>query len=252
LPEVIPSAFQVIAHVPGPFKIESRDMDADFQGELEVRTVEGRLGIYGHAESTGGRFELLGRPYEIEHARVSFDGPLDPTLDVRLTRTLADTTLIISVNGTASAPSVELSSYPPRYNTAQVLGMVLSGDPGNQRVDATAIDRQVAGAISSVLAGKLTGQLVRGLPIDVIQVDAGGGPATAGALRGGSIEVGKYLRHDIYLSYTYQFGATLQDLHRTNAHEASFEYRFRRNLLLGVRYGDAGLGAIDFAWTRRY
>jgi hypothetical protein len=44
----------------------------------------------------------------------------------------------------------------------------------------------------------------------------------------------------------------MTDLHVTNAIEANFEYRFRRQLVIGVRYGDAGVGTIDIAWTHRY
>jgi hypothetical protein len=133
-----------------------------------------------------------------------------------------------------------------------VLGIILSGDPDNQRVDTTAIDRQLVGAISGALVSKLKGHLVPGLPIDVIKVDTTGSDEGFGGLRGARLEIGKYVRHDIYVSYAHHFGATLTGLHRNNAHEASFEYRPKRHLVVGVRYGDAGIGSVDVVWTLRY
>ena len=236
-----PPALQVIAHIPGPFQIDSPELHAQLRGELELRTTDGKLGIFGHAETTTGRFELLGREYEIDRARASFDGDVDPVVDIRVTRVMADTTLVISVHGTARDPKLELSSDPPVYNSSQVLGLIVSGDPDDTRVDTATLDRQVVGALSGVLAAKLQGQLLSGLPLDVIRIEPTSG-----------IEVGKYIRHNIYVSYVHHFGATMSDVHRTNAHEASFELRLRRGLMLGVRYGDAGIGAIDFAWTFRY
>ena len=246
-----PLALQVVAHIPGPFRIDSPEMHAELRGELELRTVDGELGVYGHAEATAGELELLGRTYEIERARASFDGNLDPVLDVRVTRAMSDTIVIISVQGTAKSPRVELTSDPPVYNSSQVLGLILSGDPDSPRVDSSSIDRQLAGAISELLVSKLKAQLLPSLPIDVIKVQANAGDDTF-APTGGRLELGKYIRHNIFVSYSHQFGATMNDLHHSNAHEAVFEYRVRRHAILGVRYGDAGIGAVDFAWTLRY
>ena len=248
----LPLAVQVVAHIPGPFHVDSPEMHAELRGELELRTTDDKLGLYGHAETTAGHFELLGREYEIERARASFDGDVDPVIDVRLTRAMPDTTVIISVHGTASAPQLDLTSDPPVYDPSQVLGLIVSGDPNNTRLDTLGLDRQLVGAISGAVVDKIKAQILPGLPVDVIQVDTSGGDDTFGGLRSARIEVGKYIRHNIYVSYTHQLGTTVTDIHRSNAHELNFEYRIKRHLVVGVRYGDAGIGAVDVAWTLRY
>jgi autotransporter translocation and assembly factor TamB len=247
-----PPAMDVVAHIPGPFRIHSDEIDAELRGEIEVQNGESGLGLYGHAEATSGRFELLGRQYEIERARASFDGDIDPVVEVRLTRAMADAKVIISLHGTASAPELELKSDPPRFDSAQVLGLIMSGDPGNQRIDSPAIDRQLAGVISGALAAQLKARILPGLPIDVIKVDATSGAQRFGGLGGARIELGKFIRHNIYVSYTHQLGATTTELHRANTHQVDFEYRPARQYVIGVRYGDANIGAIDFSWTLRY
>ena len=248
----LPLPVQIVAHIPGPFHVDSPEMHAELRGELELRTSDDKLGIYGHAETTAGHFELLGREYEIERARASFDGDVDPVIDVRLTRAMPDSTVIISVHGTASAPQLDLTSDPPVYDPSQVLGLIVSGDPNNTRLDALGLDRQLVGAISGAVVDKIKAQILPGLPVDVIQVDTTGGEDTFGGLRSARIEVGKYIRHNIYVSYTHQLGTTVTDIHRSNAHEVNFEYRIKRHLVVGVRYGDAGIGAVDVAWTLRY
>ena len=246
-----PPDLHVLAHIPGPFRVDAPELHAELSGELDVRTDGGRLGVYGHAETASGQLELLGRAYDIERARVTFDGGIDPTVDVRLTRAMSSATVVIAVHGTAKSPTLELTSDPPVYSQSQVLGLIVSGDPDNARVDSPSTDQQLVGAVSGALVSQLTGQIVSRLPLDVIKVEPGAG-ASLGGLGGARLEVGKYLRENIYVSYSHQFGATMTDIHHSNAHELSIEYRIRRHLVLGVRYGDAGIGAIDLAWTLRY
>jgi autotransporter translocation and assembly factor TamB len=249
-----PEQARVVAHIPGPFKVRSREMNADLQGEFDLLIVGGVLELYGHAETTSGTIELLNRRYQIDHARASFDGSVDPdpAIDVRLTRELADATLVIEVHGTAKKPELVLASDPPIYDSSQIIGIIVSGDPGNQKIDARSTDQQVVGAISGLLVNKIKDQVAPGLPIDVIKVDPGAdilGPAGAVGTR---LEVGKYITDNIYVSYVHQFGTTMSGLHRVNANEANVEYRFRGRFATNIRYGDAGVGFIDFSWTLRY
>ncbi len=246
------AAAHVVAHIPGPFRIESPEMLADLRGELEVRMTEGEPRIYGHVETTAGRFGLLGRQYEIERARASFNGEIDPVIDVRLTRPTADATVVVEVHGTARDPELELRSDPPIYDASQIIGIIVSGDPDSQRIDTPSIDQRLVGAISGVLVSKIRDQIAPGLPIDVIKLETGADRGTGGGLGNARLEVGKYLRENIYISYVHQFGTTMSDVHRTNAHEANVEYRFRRHLVVGARWGDAGVGAVDLSWTLRY
>jgi len=239
-------ALAVIAHIPGPFRVDSPEMHAELRRELEVRSGERAIGIYGHAETTAGQVELLGHSYTIERARANFDGDTDPEIDVRLTREVSSATVVISVHGTAGEPKLELSSEPPVYDASQVLGIIVSGDPDNPHLDTSTLDRRLAGAVGGMLVSKIKG-LLPGLPVDVIKVDT-----STGGADGTRIEVGKYIRQNVYVSYVHHFGATMNNVHRTNSHEVSFEYRFRKHLVIGVRYGDAGIGKVDVAWSLRY
>ena len=236
------------AHIPGPFRVRSSELGTDLNGDLDVEILGEVLRITGTVDSTWGRIELLGRSYEIEHVHVSFDGSpkLDPTLDLRITRAVDAATVIIRVRGTLSRPHIELSSEPPIYSQSQIIGIIVSGDPGSTRISDAATDQKVVGAISGVLVNQIKNQLAPGLPIDVIRVE--GDDSAAGTSR---LEVGKYITESIYLSYVHQFGAPT-GLHPVNANEAQLQYRFKRHYQLETRFGDAGVGAVNFYWSLRY
>ena len=201
---------------------------------------------------SGGWLELHGRRYSIERARVGFGGEAepDPELDVRLTRELAETRLIIEVHGTAKKPQLTLTSDPPIYDQAQVIAAILSGDPATQRVDDRSMDQKVTGAISGLLVGKIKDQIAPNLPIDVIKVDTGTEGATG--LADTRVEVGKYITDSVYVSYVHQFGATFVGTQRINSNEANLEWRFKKRYELETAFGDAALGRVNLYWTIRY
>jgi autotransporter translocation and assembly factor TamB len=237
---------EVVAHLPGPFKLRSRELEADVRGQLDVLLTDGKLRLEGHGETTWGRIELFGHRYEIERARVDFDGSPDPNVDVRLTRQITGTTIVVEVQGTAKNPRLLLASDPPIYDSTQILGILLSGDPGypglpdNRR--GVAQKDTVASAVSNLFVSKISEQLLPGLPL-AVRVEAG---------RAARIELGHQLTDRIYLRYTHHFGATGSGLHQVNANEATVQVRFRRRASLTLRYGDAGVGVLDVSWMLRF
>jgi autotransporter translocation and assembly factor TamB len=248
LAEDAPVRASLNAHIPGPFRVRSSELGTDLQGDLDVEILGEVMRISGSVHSTWGRIDLLGRRYEIERVAVGFDGSPDPdpTLDVKITRVVDEATVIIQVRGTLKHPQLELSSEPAVYSESQIIGIIVSGDPGSTRIADASIDQKVVGAISGVLVNQIKSQIAPGLPIDVIRIDQN--DASSGTSR---LEVGKYLTDKIYLSYVHQFGAPT-GIHPVNANEAQVQYRFRRHYQLETRFGDAGVGAINFYWSLRY
>lgn len=248
LAEDAPVKASIKAHIPGPFRVRSSELGTDLQGDLDVEVLGEVVRITGTVESTWGRIDLLGRRYEIERVRVSFDGSPnpDPALDIRITRVVDAATVIVRVRGTLKRPQLELSSEPPIYSESQIIGIIVSGDPGSTRISDAATDQKVVGAISGVLVNQIKSQIAPGLPIDVIRIDET--DSTSGTSR---LEVGKYITESIYLSYVHQFGAPT-GIHPVNSNEAQLQYRFKRHYQLETRFGDAGVGAINFYWSLRY
>jgi translocation and assembly module TamB len=83
----------------------------------------------------------------------------------------------------------------------------------------------------------------------VLKVDVGGeGYNVFGTTR---VEVGKYLTDNLYVSYTHQFGS-MSGTRRMNSNQLQLEYQFLRSFALETLFGDAGVGALDFYWTKRF
>jgi translocation and assembly module TamB len=200
----------------------------------------------------GGHVELFDKRYDIDRARVGFGGgpKINPNLDVRISRQLSLAQVIIEVHGSASKPKVRLSSSPPIYDEAEVIAILISGDPGDKRVSERSMDAKVAGAISGLLVGAIKNQIAPRLPIDVIKVDVGETGYTG--LASSRVEVGKYLTDNIYVSYNRLFGQRQIGTRRLNANEGELEYRFKGRFVLVIVGGDAPAGRADLFWTYRF
>jgi translocation and assembly module TamB len=245
------TALELRARIPGPFHVRSKEISTDLKGTLLV-SVAGETSISGHVEASGGWIELLGRHYTIDKARVGFGGgeEIDPTLDIKLTRELSETMIVIEVHGTAKKPTLVLASDPPIYDQSQVIAAILSGDPATQRVDDRSLDQKVTGAISGLVVGKIKDQIAPNLPIDVIKVDTGSEGSTG--LGDTRLEVGKYITDTVYVSYVHQFGSTMVGTERINSNEANLEWRFKKHYAIEGAFGDAAVGRVNFYWTIRY
>jgi hypothetical protein len=64
--------------------------------------------------------------------------------------------------------------------------------------------------------------------------------------------VGKYITHDVYVSYAHQFGQPVLSWVHVNANQATVEWRFARHFQLDTSYGDAGVGGADLVFKYRF
>src|SRR5204862_1449943 len=119
--------------LPGAFTLRGKDVQADVTGKLHISINGPVLQITGVLEANGGWVDVAGNRFSIEHARFSFAGrtSADPSLDIRLMRRFRDVTVYIDVGGNAAKPEIALAADPPRYSQSEIIGLVLSGDPGN-------------------------------------------------------------------------------------------------------------------------
>ncbi|MFO0579230.1 MAG: translocation/assembly module TamB domain-containing protein [Polyangia bacterium] len=202
--------------------------------------------ITGEVHTTGGTVEVLGRRYQIERGQVSLSGsvPPNPLLNVQISRKVDEAVIYVVVSGSAKKPAITFRSDPP-MDQGQVIAIVLSGSKSGGR-----IQQQALGALSGLLVGQLKDQLGGAVPVDVIKFDVSGSDPT-GANQS-SVEVGKYLRDDLYLSYTHRFGNPSTILKRLNENQAAIEWTFLQSYQLYLMGGDQGVGALNLYWSKRF
>jgi autotransporter translocation and assembly factor TamB len=248
-PSFLPQRTLVSVELPPALAVSGPEVRTHFTGHLDAelggRPTAGPI-VTGDIRSLGGWVEILGRRYQLDRAQVSMSGevPPNPLLNIVLWRKLDDATIYILVGGTARHPTISFRSDPALYDQAQVIGMVLSGSRGGS------IQQQALGALSGLLVGKLKDSLGSAVPVDVIKFDVGGNDAS-GANQS-SLEVGKYLRDNLYLSYTHRFGSPSTILHRLNNDQVALEWSFLPGYQVNLMAGDQGVGALNLYWTRRF
>src|SRR5262249_31083329 len=240
-------ALDASVSVPERLHVRGTDVDTQVVGNLSVHVEpDGESSANGQLDARGGVVEVFGQRFDIDRARFVWnEDPLgNPQIDVRITRPLADATVIVELHGGARAPDITLASDPPVYDQAQLVSMVLSGETSSGATSP-------AGTLSAVLVGQITNQLTPGLPVDVLRVEQAQQPIAPGSLSNVTetrVEIGKRLTNRIVLSYVHLFGAP----ENANQNEAHVEYQISRRWLLQTSFGDAGVGGADVFWTYRY
>ncbi|MBI4512430.1 MAG: translocation/assembly module TamB domain-containing protein [Deltaproteobacteria bacterium] len=236
---------RVHVSVPRGVIIRGPEVDALLKADLNLELWRMRTSMTGNVEVIRGTATLFDRRYEIRRGLIALDGsdPPDPRLDLRLVHEFRTATVFLDVAGTLREPALTLSSDPPLYDQAQLLGFVLGSDPDEPALAVQSTKEKALGMTSALLLGQLRRRLAEVLPVDVLRVAIG--DAELGATR---FEVGKWVMDNLLLGYRYRSSTD----ERENRNEVTVEYRFLRRWLFEGRYGDRGMGGADLLWTRRY
>ena len=236
----------------GRIYVRSNDLDLELDSDLEVRRAAAAPAVTlgGGIHVRRGRITLPGQRFDVRRGDVTFDGSLDPTLDVRIERQFPDALVVVEIRGTAKKPSLRLTSDPPVYDDAQIVSLVLTGQRSKRAI--TVAKGRCRGRRHDGRAGaprqrhRAPGRHRRApRPERVDQLNAEGPSTGATDTR---VEVGKFIGDRIYHSYAHVFGANELE----NQNEARVEYRLSRRWILESVFVDAGVGSLDALWTHRY
>lgn len=247
---LLPSHTQVSVSLPSALHITGPEVRADLSGHLDLALEpDGEPRITGvvRAFPGWGWVELLRHRYDLNRAEMSLAGetPPNPLFNIEISRRLEEATIYVLVTGSAQAPRISFRSDPAIYDESQILAIILTGESGGGKRQPQALSM-----LSSFVIGQIRDQLAGQLPVDVLRVDAAGEDPMG--LQRTSLELGKFLRDDLYLGYTHRFGGALIGIRRFNLDEVRLEYRFLRRFRLITIYGDANVGSLDLAWLKRF
>ncbi len=224
-------------------RVESKEARTSVRGKVTLTADADGVGAVGTIAANSGDVDLFGRRYRLERAAVTFDGTIDPRLDVRFSHDFPDVTTTTVVRGRLSKPELELSANPGQYTQAQLLGFLLGGEPGGDPSSGSARDK-ATNAGMSLVANKLAGYVRNALPfdIDVLRYEAAGVGSSA------SITVGTWLTHSLF----FAFRQHLEALPDENSGEGTLEYWLTRQLEVQGTAGDRGYNGVDILWRKRF
>ena len=241
------TAMDIYVKTPDGIRIRGEGNNAIAQVDLHMIVRGEQTRIDGMIRITNGYITLLGRRYQVRKAQVVFDRSAepDPQLDILLAHRFPQSTLFLGVTGTASEPRLQLSSDPPSFDQAQLLGQVLGEDPGEEKNpggEGGGIEGAAVGAAGSFVAGKLGGLLEKTIPVDTIKIESGDNAVLSALL------VGKWLRDNLFLGYRHRFTPELEE----SANVAILEYWFLPNWILEGTAGDKADASADVMWIKRW
>jgi hypothetical protein len=237
-----------IRAVAGTIYVRGKDLDLELETHLRVRAEQGPARVTGTADIRRGRIMLAGQRFDVERGTIALRGRDEPQMDVRIAHQYPDALVAVELRGTPSHPSLHLVSDPPIYDSAQIISLVLTGQPGGAPSSGSS---DPTAAIGTAVLGKIADKIAPEIGLDVVRVENVKETTPEGQATGSTdtrIEVGKYIGSRVYLSYAHVFGAAVGQ----NLNQAQVEYRASRRWLIETVFGDAGVGGVDALWTYRY
>lgn len=218
-------------------------------GAFDLRLSDAGPTLLGEVYTERGTAQFLGKRFDIQQGIVTFTGadPPDPRLQVEaaykldrnITRdigqpTSGDPRAIVRVTGRSSDPRIRFLS-DPQMSESDVIYVLLTNRPPNRgQVGETGL---ASGAASGLLTGLIADSPV-GKVFDV-RVEAG-----AQGFSDASIEVGRYITPNVFISVDFKSGANPNE----NNSEFNIEYRFLPRWVFELGAGDRGTGEANVFW----
>jgi translocation and assembly module TamB len=220
---------------PGRVFTRGRGVDAEWSLDLRLQGTSRNPRLFGEARAIRGTLALSGQPFEIEDARIFFNGdPLDAQINLTAVRDTADLSARIRLTGTARDPEVTFSSDPPLPED-EILPQILFG---RSVEDLSALEAAQLAASIATLTGNASLDIVdaaraaAGLDRFNVRQDENGGFLVAG---------GVYLTRNVYL-----------EVARTGLGETQtrVEWTVRPRLVLITSFLGSGEQRVSLRWRR--
>jgi autotransporter translocation and assembly factor TamB len=192
----------------------------------------------GTIEVSSGAFSALGRRFSIDNARITETGGdiADPELEIQARYENAQASVLVLISGSAKDPQIDLSSSPPMDQDAIAFFLATGRLQGQATTQGSGVDlgNAATSVVGALLFGKLRTNLADILPVDIIDIEAGGGDRPPEA------SVGKYVGERVYIGYRQRFSAAPTE----NESEATVEYEISRGLGATATVGEKNQGVM--------
>ncbi len=199
-------ALDVVLSAPDQVYVRGSGLDAELGGRLHIGGTAANPKPEGGFKLRRGQYSLAGQNLNFTSGLVAFDGhlPIDPTLDFAATSSSSSVTATLAVTGTASAPSIKLSSLP-ELPQDEVLAQLLFH---RSAADLTPLQlAQIAAGLAQLAdvggSGGIDplGAARKRLGLDVLTVNSAPGAAP-------SVEAGRTIAKGVYVGAKQSTGGS--------------------------------------------
>ena len=185
-------ALAVDVSIPGRLFVRGRGLDSEWRGDLKIGGTLDAPQVTGSIQTVRGRFDVLGRRFNVERGVITFDGnPTDARLDLLASAVSNQLRATVTVAGSATQPTLTLGSDPPLPQD-EVLAQVLFGRSTSQITPGQAVQlAQAAAELAGIGSGSgIVDKVRQSLGLDAL--DIGGDTGT-------SVTLGRYITDDVFV-----------------------------------------------------
>ncbi|RKD86348.1 translocation and assembly module TamB [Mangrovibacterium diazotrophicum] len=232
--------------------IKNPNLRLELSGDLDIIKHPEFLEIFGSVEVVRGQYELLGKTFVVSEGVITFEGgeEINPTISLKADYTVKnrDTdskTIQLTVEGEADDPTISFTLDGESIGEGEALSYIVFGKGMNELSTSEQSDMSDAGAGSMavsaaalLVSSQLSRLLGKSFNVDYIEVKS------TDSFDNASLEVGKYLTNDLFVSYEQQIGATTDD--DLSRYEVRLEYEILKFLFLQLNNStnDSGFDVI--------
>ncbi|WP_262696194.1 translocation/assembly module TamB domain-containing protein [Kordiimonas aquimaris] len=194
-----PTQLDINFTVPNRLFIRSYGLDSEWSSQLKISGSSEEPIVKGTANLLQGTFDFSGKRFSLTKGDLLFQGDDvdDPVLNISAEHQLPNLTAILSIQGRASEPTLEISSVPS-FPQDEILSRVFFGTSVAALSPIEGV--QLASTIHSFTNGGgqgVLGNVRRTLGVDRLSINQ-----SAGRDYGTTITGGKYLTDNIYVEVT--------------------------------------------------
>jgi translocation and assembly module TamB len=228
--------------MPGRVFVRGRGLDSEWRGHLRVGGTADAPDIAGKLTLVRGNFDMLGKTFTLKDGTITFPGGdrIDPEIHLVATATTTDLTGTITITGSASHPTIALSSNPPLPQD-EILARILFDRGISQLSPTEALQlaegvQTLTGAGGGGASGLLT-SIRRATGLDTLgtTTDPSGNSA---------LKVGKYVGKGVYVSA--QQGTS------TTSGRAGVTYQATPHISVESSIGATGAPQVGVNWQWDY
>jgi translocation and assembly module TamB len=248
--------YRVVVHtvVPNRFFVKSDNprVDVELKADFTLDILAARIYSEGTVDVIRGEVEPIGgRRFQVERGRVTFTGgePKDAVLDVIALYENPAANVTVTVTGPTSAPQVKMTSEPP-MDEAQIAMLIATGrtqlKAGGGGVGTFTGEEAGKAALGVVATQVFKGLVADKLPLDTVALES----TQRDGVTTFNLRAGKYVTDKIYVGYTRDFEAQLEE--GENQNEVRVEFQITSRWTFESRYGDGKSGGASLIWSKDY
>ncbi len=226
--------------------IKSEDMRIELSGDLELIKSNEFLEVFGTVDVVRGQYDLMGKTFIIDKGNITFQGgeEIMPQLDIIASYTFRNAQreeqkLTANVIGDAEEPKINFTLDGNAINEGDALSYILFGKSLDELSLTQQDNMQSSGSLAgnaaaSLLSAQLTKFLGNKLNVDYIEFNG------SGSFDNASLEVGKYITNNLFVSYEQHIGQSNED--DLENYVVKLEYEVFRFLFLQLNNSDRDSG----------